>query len=318
VAPRIVGGLEHARRVYGYNVVAIRVERTSGGTGPLQIDNLDGQGYDLLAEWQSFFRTTRSDHVVRARRYWQTIPARRHAQPGSPHTWGRLDVEYGPNGIPGRVFDTAGNRATATVRPQDATVHRFRHLLARPRGGAAALLAAEVIGRSRAFKGPVDAFRRHLETAHADLRVEFEYLADGDYWEEFLARASLISATLTRQTSIPGYTSGGASGQSIAATMQTTIKATGRGLRLPSALLRPLLERRLSPRQAFGVSFDPERTSLLLESEGQRRQVYLEAGEPANLVYPIGDPDRRDQPPDGEFFSAASETLGRLLSRFPA
>ena len=50
--------------------------------------------------------------------------------------------------------------------------------------------------------------------------------------------------------------------------METTIKASGRGVRLPKALLRPLLERSISPRDAFGVSFDPERTSLLLESPG--------------------------------------------------
>ncbi|HEX4017456.1 MAG TPA: hypothetical protein VHX15_12045, partial [Frankiaceae bacterium] len=275
--------------MYGYSVVGLRVRRADGSGGPLQIDNVDGRGLDLGAQWQAFFRDERSDHLVRSRRYWRSSPVRRSVQPSSPHRWLRLDVEYGPNGIPGRVLDTAAGRPTASVRPQDATVHRYRHLLAVPRAGTAALLAAEVIGRSHAFRGPVSAFTAHLEQAITDVRVESEYLADGEYWDEFLERAALVSATLTRQSAIPAYSSGSISGQSVQATIETTIKATARGARLPKALLRPLLARSVSPRDAFGVSFHPERTSLLLECRGQRRQVYLDASEPARLVYPLGD-----------------------------
>ena len=180
------------------------------------------------------------------------------------------------------------------------------------------MLAAEVIGRSHAFRGPLSAFVADLESSVPDVRVEFEYLADGEYWEGFLEQAVLVSATLSRQSAIPAYASGGISGQSVAATMETTIKASGRGVRLPKALVRPLLSRVISPREAFGVSFDPERTSLLLESGGQRRQLYLDAAEPARLVYPLGDPERRDQPADPEFVSAASATMSRLLKAFPS
>ncbi len=304
--------------MYGYNIVAIRAERRDGVGGPLQIDNLDGQGLDLAAEWSAFFRQARSDHVVRVRRYWQSAPAVAHSAPRSPHRWHRLDVEYGPNGIPGRVFDTEAGQATAVVRAQDATIHRYRHLLIRPVGGTAGLLAVEVIGRSRAFRGPTDAFRKHLEAEHPDLRLSFDYLADGDFWEQFLAGASFVSATLSRQGSIPPYTRGGASGRSTAATWETTVKAAGRGGRLPAGLVRPLIERRVSPREAFGVSFDPERTSLLLEAEGQRRRVYLDSGEVADLVYPLGELDRRTQPPDSEFVAAATATCERLLRSFPS
>ena len=73
------------------------------------------------------------------------------------------------------------------------------------------------------------------------MRIEFEYLADGEYWEGFLEQAVLVSATLSRQTAVPAYASGGISGQSVAATMETTIKAPGGGVRLPKALVRPLL-----------------------------------------------------------------------------
>lgn len=303
--------------MFGYHVVAIHVQRDGVTGSPLQIDNLDGQGLDLAAQWRAFFAAPRSEHLVRTRRYWQVAAARRHAAAG-PDAWLRLDIEYGANGVSGRVFDTTAGRPTAMVRSRDATVHRYRHLLLRPVGGSAALLAAEVIGRGRAFKGPVDAFRRHLEAAHPGLRLTFEYLADGEFWEQFLEGATLVSATLTRQTSIPAYTSGSSSGASVEATMEMKLKASGRGLRLPSALVRPLLYRTISARDAFGVSFDPERLSLLLESEGQRRQIYLDRGEPADLVYPVGDPDRPDQPSEAEFVGAASETLGRLLTRFRA
>jgi hypothetical protein len=304
--------------VYGYSVVGLRVRRADGSGGPLQVDNLDGRGLDLGARWQAFFHDEQSDHVVRTRRYWRSTPARRCPQPSSPHRWIRLDVEYGPNGIPGRVLDTAAGQPTARVRPQDATVHRYRHLLAVPAAGTAVLLAAEVIGRSHAFRGPVKAFVAHLESVLPDVQVEFEYLADGEYWDDFLTQAVLVSATLTRQTAIPAYASGSISGQSVAATVETTIKASGRGVRLPKGLLRPLLERSVSPRDAFGVSFDPERTSLLLECRGQRRQIYLDAAEPARLVYPLGDPGRASQPEDAEFVAAAAATLTRLLTRFPS
>jgi len=125
-----------------------------------------------------------------------------------------------------------------------------------------------------------------------------------------------VSATLTRQAAIPAYASGSISGQSVAAIMETAIKASGRGMRLPKALLRPLLERSVSPRDAFGVGFDPERTSLLLECRGRRRQIYLDAAEPARLVYPLGEPDRASQPEDAEFVAAAAATITRLLARF--
>jgi hypothetical protein len=302
--------------VYGFDMIAIRVKVKDGGSGPQQIDNLDGRGLDFQVEWRAFFQTLQADHMVRARRYWQTTPSRAHRAPGSSAGWTRLDVEYGPNGIPGRVFDTDEGRATATVRPQDATVHRYRHLLARPRGGTAALLAAEVVGRSRAHRGPTDAFRKHFETCHTDFKVDFEYIADGEYWEEFLEAASLVSVTLTRQTSIPGYLDGDVSGQTLAANIETTIKAAGRGHRLPASVVRPLLERRVNPRDAFGVQFDPDRTCLQLEASGQTRRVYLEADETPSLVYPIGDPDRPDQPADGEFVAAATETTERLLAGF--
>jgi len=235
---------------------------------------------------------------------------------GRPASLAPAYVEYGPNGIPGRVLDTSAGQATAQVRPQDATVHRFRHLLAIPAAGTAALLAAEVIGRSHAFRGPVNAFASHLTQAAPDVAVQFEYLADGEYWDGFLAQAALLSATLTRQAAIPAYSSGGISGQSVAASIETTIKASGRGVRLPKALLRPLLERSISPRDAFGVGFDPERTSLLLECRGQRRQVYLDAAEPVRLVYPLGDPGRASQPDDAEFVADAAATIARLLKRF--
>jgi hypothetical protein len=162
----------------------------------------------------------------------------------------------------------------------------------------------------------VGAFAAHLQSAAPDVRVEFEYLADGEYWEGFLAEAVLVSASLTRQAAIPAYSSGSISGQSVAATMETTFRASGRGMRLPKALLRPLLERTVSPRDAFGVGFDPERTSLLLECRGQRRQIYLDAAEPVHLVYPLGDPGRVSQPDDAEFLSAAAATISRLLKRF--
>ena len=302
--------------MYGYSVIGLRVRRADGSGGPLQIDNVDGRGLDLGTLWQAFFRDECSDHLVRTRRYWRSSPARRCSQTSSPARWVRLDVEYGPNGVPGRVLDTSAGQATASVRPQDATVHRYRHLLAVAPAGTAALLAAEVIGRSHAFRGPVNAFVAHLGSTVPDVQVEFEYLADGEYWDEFLTHAVLVSATLTRQSAIPAYVSGGISGQSVAATVETTIKAAGRGMRLPKALLRPLLERSVSPRDAFGVGFDPERTSLLLECRGQRRQVYLDIAEPARLVYPLGDPDRASQPADAEFMAAAAATVGRLLSRF--
>jgi hypothetical protein len=302
--------------VYGYSVVGLRVRRADGSGGPLQVDNVDGRGLDLGALWQRCFHDECCDHVVRTRRYWRSSPARRCSQPSSPHRWIRLDVEYGPNGIPGRVLDTSAGQVTARVRPQDATVHRYRHLLAIPAAGTAALLAAEVIGRSPAFRGPVNAFVAHLESTVPDVQVEFEYLADGEYWDEFLTQAVLVSATLTRQAAIPAYASGSISGQSVAATMETTIKASGRGMRLPKALLRPLLERSVSPRDVFGVGFDPERTSLLLECRGQRRQIYLDAAEPGRLVYPLGDPDRASQPEDAEFVAAAAATITRLLARF--
>ncbi len=302
--------------MFGYSVVGLRVRRADGSGGPLQVDNVDGRGLDLGAQWQAFFHGERSDHVVRTRRYWRSSAARRCSQPASPHRWIRIDVEYGPNGVPGRVLDTAVGVPTARVRLQDATVHRYRHLLAVPRGGTAALLAAEVIGRSHAFRGPISAFVAHLESSVPDVRVAFEYLADGEYWDQFLTQASLVSATLTRQTALPAYASGGISGQSSAATMETTIKATGRGMRLPKALLRPLLERSITPRDAFGVGFDPERASLLLERHGQRRQVYLDTAEPARLSYPLGDPERADQPADAEFVGAAAATMSRLLQRF--
>ncbi len=302
--------------MYGYSVIGLRVRRADGCGGPLQVDNVDGRGLDLGAQWQTFFRDERSDHVVRTRRYWRSSPARRSIQPPSPHRWIRLDVEYGPNGIPGRVLDTSAGMPTARVRPQDATVHRYRHLLAIPTAGTAALLAAEVVGRSPAFRGPVGAFAAEWERAVPGVRVEFEYLADGEYWEGFLAEAVLVSASLTRQAALPAYSSGSLSGQSVAATVETTIKASGRGMRLPKALLRPLLERVVSPRDAFGVSFDPERTSLLLECRGQRRQVYLDATEPMHLVYPLGDPGRVTQPDDAEFLGEAAATITRLLKRF--
>ena len=304
--------------MYGYSVVGLRVRRADGSGSPLQIDNVDGRGLDLGEQWQAFFGAERSDHLVRTRRYWRSSPSRQCAQPSGPHRWLRLDVEYGPNGIPGRVLDTSAGRPTARVRPQDATVHRYRHLLAVPPGGSAALLAVEVIGRSHAFRGPVSGFGAHLERAVPDVRVQFEYLADGEYWDEFLAQAALVSATLTRQAALPAYSSGSLSGQSVAATVETTIKASGRGVRLPKALLRPLLERSVTPRDAFGVGFDPERTSLLLECRGQRRQVYLDAAEPLRLVYPLGEPARASQPDDGEFVAEAAATLTRLLGRFPS
>jgi hypothetical protein len=304
--------------VFGYSVVGLRVRRADGSGGPLQVDNLDGRGLDLGARWQSFFHSERSDHVVRSRRYWHSAAAQPCPQPAGSQRWVRLDVEYGPNGVPGRVLDTSAGRQTARVRSQDATVHRYRHLLAVPKGTAAAVLAAEVIGRSHAFRGPLRAFVADLESSVPDVRVEFEYLADGEYWEGFLEQAALVSATLSRQTAIPAYASSGISGQSVAATMETTIKASGRGVRLPKALLRPLLNRAVSPREAFGVSFDPDRTSLLLERGGQRRQVYLDASEPARLVYPLGDPERRDQPADPEFVGAAAATMSRLLKAFPS
>jgi hypothetical protein len=304
--------------VYGYSVIGLRVRRADGSGGPLQIDNVDGRGLDLGAQWQAFFRDERSDHVVRTRRYWRSAPVRRASQPSSPHRWFRLDVEYGPNGIPGRVLDTSAGQPTARVRPQDATVHRYRHLLAIPKAGTVALLAGEVIGRSPAFRGPVNAFVAHLESSVPDIEVHFEYLADGEFWDGFLAEAALVSATLTRQSAIPAYSSGSISGQSVAATMETTVKASGRGKRLPKALLRPLLERAISPRDAFGVGFDPERTSLLLECRGQRRQIYLDTAEPGHLVYPLGDPARAGQPDHTEFISEAAATLTRLLKRFPS
>ncbi len=309
--PRTIAG------VFGYSVVGLRILRADGSGGPLQVDNVDGRGLDLGAQWQSFFRRERSDHVVRSRRYWRSISAQPGTQPGGAYCWIRLDVEYGPNGVPGRVLDTSGGRQTARVRAQDATVHRYRHVLVVPKGASAALLAAEVIGRSHAFRGPLAAFVADLESSAPDVRIECEYLADGEYWEEFLAQAAFVSATLSRQTAMPAYASGGLSGQSVAATIETTIKASGRGARLPKALLRPLLDRSISPRDAFGVGFDPERTSLLLECRGQRRQVYLEAAEPVRLVYPLGDPDRADQPSDAEFISSASAAMSRLLKAFP-
>jgi hypothetical protein len=303
--------------VFGYSVIGLRIRRADGSGGPLQVDNVDGRGLDLGAQWQAFFRGERSDHVVRSRRYWRSHAAQPCAQPASAHRWIRLDVEYGPNGVPGRVLDTAAGRQTARVRSQDATVHRYRHLLVVPKGASAALLASEVIGRSHAFRGPLTAFVAALESSVPDVRAEFEYLADGEYWEEFLDHAAFVSATLSRQTAVPAYTSGGISGQSFAATMETTIKASARGARLPKALLRPLLHRSITPRDAFGVGFDPERTSLLLECRGQRRQISLDAGEPARLVYPLGDPDRLDQPSDTEFVGAAAAAMCRLLSAFP-
>jgi hypothetical protein len=180
------------------------------------------------------------------------------------------------------------------------------------------LLACEVIGRSHAFRGPLTAFAADLESRLPDVRVEFEYLADGEYWEGFLEQAELVSATLSRQTALPSYAGGGISGQAVAASMETTVKASGRGVRLPKALLRRLLNRSISPRDAFGVGFDPDRTSLLLESRGQRRQIYLDGGEPARLVYPLGNPDRPDQPADAEFVGAAATTMSRLLKAFPS
>jgi hypothetical protein len=302
--------------VFGYSVVGLRVRRADASGGPLQVDNLDGHGLDLGTQWMECFRGERSARVSRSRRYWRSAgvqpcpQARRHGQ------WLRLDVEYGVNGVPGRVLDTAAGLPTAQVRLQDATVHRYRHLLAVPRGGSAALLAAEVIGRSHAFRGPVTTFEAHLGTVLPDVRLEFEYLADGEYWHGFLTEAALVSATLSRQSAVPRYASGGISGQSIAATIETTIKAAGRGARLPQALIRPLLERSVSPREVFGVGFDPERVSLLLEHGGRRRQVYLDAAEPARLVYPLGDPERGDQPTDGEFTAAAAGTISRLLKAF--
>jgi hypothetical protein len=304
--------------VFGYSVVGLRVRRADGSGGPLQVDNVDGRGLDLGARWQAFFGSERSDHVLRSRRYWHSAAAQRCPQPAASQRWVRLDVEYGPNGVPGRVLDTSAGRQTARVRSQDATVHRYRHLLAVREGAAAAVLAAEVIGRSHAFRGPLLAFVADLESSVPDVRVEFEYLADGEYWEGFLEQAALVSVTLSRQTAVPAYVSGGISGQSVAATMETTIKASGRGVRLPKALVRPLLNRAISPREAFGVSFDPDRTSLQLESGGQRRQIYLDAAGPARLVYPLGDPERRDQPADPEFVSTASATMSRLLKAFPS
>ena len=133
--------------MFGYSVVGLRVRRADGSGGPLQVDNVDGRGLDLGARWQAFFRSERSDHVVRSRRYWHSAAAQRCPQPAGSQRWIRLDVEYGPNGVPGRVLDTSAGRQTARVRSQDATVHRYRHLLAVPKGAAAAVLAAEVIGR---------------------------------------------------------------------------------------------------------------------------------------------------------------------------
>lgn len=302
--------------MFGYSVVGLRVRRVDASGGPLQVDNVDGHGLDLGAQWLECFRGERSARVVRSRRYWRSAGVQPCPQARQRGQWLRLDVEYGINGVPGRVLDTDAGVPTAQVRQQDATVHRYRHLLAVPRGGSAALLAAEVIGRSHAFRGPVSVFTAHLETVLPDVRVESEYLADGEYWSEFLAEAALVSATLSRQSAIPRYASSGISGQSIAATMETTIKAAGRGARLPHALIRPLLERAVSAREVFGVGFDPERVSLLLEHSGRRRQVWLDAAQPARLVYPLGDPERPDQPSDAEFTAAAAATMSRLLKAF--
>ncbi len=301
--------------MYGYSVTAVRVVRTGAEDAPLQVDNLDGRGLDLTSEWRRFFSQPQEDHQIRIRRYWQSSACGRPInREGVP--WIHLEVEYGPNGIPGRVLDTVSGRQTAPVRVQDATVHNYRHVLTRPTGGTAALLAGEQIGRSRAQAGPLDAFRKHFEASQHGLRLSFESVTDGEYWQQFLANAALLSATLTRQASAPSYLSLSSSGQQQLAKYETTVKPAGRGARWPASVLPPLFRGAVQPGEVFGVGFEPDQTSLVLLANGQRRTIVLNADEPPSFTYPVGNLDRSDQPGGQEFFLAAEGTLDRLLPSF--
>jgi hypothetical protein len=258
--------------MYGYNVVAVRVDRKDGSGGPQQVDNVDGRGGDLHQIWRAYFDTEPRDHVTKTRRYWQAARTGNHAMPGSSAAWSVLDLEYGPSGIPGRVVDTSNGRQRAAVRPRDAALHRYRHLVARPGGGSALLVGAEVIGRSRAVRGPLAAFQKDFEINHSGLRLEFDYVTDGEYWQEFLAKSSMVSATLTRQSAAPAYLSRTISGADELAVWETTIKPVGRGRRWASTVVPALLNGQVSPRDAFGIEFQPDRTAILLEADGQRRR----------------------------------------------
>jgi hypothetical protein len=297
--------------------MGITVTPRMGDSGPAQIDSIDGSRLDFAREWTRYFSSGPSNTDIRARRYWDTADLQRHREPGSPHYWTRLEVRYGPTGVPGDVVDTTIGRSTAAVGVDDATTHNYRHLLLRPKGARIALLAAEVIGRSRPVSKLLAAVRDDFQSQHPDFWVDYEVLADGQYWASFLENADLVALNVTRHREIPGYLDTDGDGATLVATMKTRIEAAGRGRRLPRQLIPGLLNRDVSPEQAFGLDFVPDTVSLVLEADGTQKTIVLDAGEQPVFVYPIGQEDRRDRPPTREFLDEVQPTLLRLLATFP-
>jgi len=303
--------------MYGYLVMGITVTPRMGGSGPAQIDSIDGSRLDFAAEWRRYFSSRQSAVDFRMRRYWDTASIRPHRVPSSPHSWSVLEVRYGPTGIPGDVINTIAGQSTSIVGVDDATTHNYRNVLLRPRGARVALLAAEVIGRSRPVSKLLAAFRADFQSQHPDYDVDHETLADGQYWESFLENAEFVALNVTRQQPIPGYFDADGSGANIVATIKTRIEAAGRGRRLPRQLIPGLLYRDVRPEQAFGLDFEPESVSLVLEADGTQKTIELATGEQPVFVYPIGREDRRDRPTTQEFLHETTQTLVRLLDTFP-
>lgn len=304
--------------MYGYIVLGITVTPNNAFGSPAQIDSLNGATLDFADEWRRYFGARPNGTDLRTRRYWDSEPTKRHLEPGSPHRWSRLYVRYGPTGIPGDVVDTTVGTSTAAVGVDDATTHNYRHLLLRPTGGRVAMLAAEVIGRGRAASRIIDAFRKDFEQAHPQYNVEYETLADGEYWDSFLENADFIAMNVTRHRPVAGYFDADGDGAETIVEVKSTIQAAGRGARLRRGWLRPLLSRDVTVQDVFGLDFEPERASVVLESEGQRKTIVLDAGEDPAFVYPLGDDDRRDRPSNTEFFEAAVATMTRLLASYPS
>lgn len=303
--------------MYGYAVFAITVTPKGNASGPAQIDSLNGGNLTFDSVWRRYFQGRRSGNDLKTRRYWDTRGARVRRQPGSQAAWSTLDVRYGPSGVPGEVIDTIAGASMTTVRVDDATTHNYRHLLVCNPGQRVALLAAEVIGRMRAAPRILDAFRTDFERSYPQYVVDYETLADGQYWNSFLANAELIAVNVTRHHAIPGYTDRTGAGAEEIAVIKSRIEAAGRGRRLSRRLIPALLRHDVSVQEVFGLDYVPESASLVLRAEGQQKTISLDMGIDPAFIYPLGAEDRRDRPRTADFLTETTATLERLLQSYP-
>ncbi len=296
-------------RVYGYAVLRLRVIAHGAA---LVADNLDGNGLSLSGEWDAFNATAPHDADIGARRYWEVTTRAAHTPgAGIGGAWFTSTVDYGPYGLRGRVRDTKGKKSARPVYVDDATVYPHRHLVHVPADTKGALIASEVMGRSRVYRRLLEAFAIWFDQRHAGATLEWSVMADDEFREEFLDAASLLAVTVKQQVSVPGYSDANGSGDTVVARVTTKIEPAGWGERFPGKWIKPLLEGDTTPQAAFALDFEPVEVVIVL-AKGQKRTIHLDAGGDPLLLYPLGAPRRRDRPSADEFFGDAQATLVRL------